>query len=147
MLSGPRQKFCEGIVRGLSAAEAYREAYPEADPHQAAKNTTRLTKNDEVKAEIARLRKKAEERAGSAVLTLAEKRTFIARLVRADLKGEVDGDLLQSVEHLDGGTKYRLGDKLAAIKLDNDLAGEGSEAKANDAIADSVGALLERIRA
>lgn len=129
MLSGPRQKFCEGIVSGLNATQAYLAAYPDCDPEHAAKNTTRLKKNEEVQAEIARLRKKAEERAGSAVLTLAEKRAKLAAIVR------------QQSAIIDG-CELSVTDKLKAIALDNDLSGQGAEAEGNRGLA----ALIARIR-
>lgn len=52
MLTGPQQKFCEGVAKGMIAGDAYAAAYPRAAPKSAAANTTRLMKNDEVKAEI-----------------------------------------------------------------------------------------------
>lgn len=95
-----------------------------------------------IKAEIERLRAKADEKAGSAVLTLAEKKSFIARLLRAKPgQLEQDSDLWQSIKLSANGIEMRLPDKLAAIKLDNDLSGDGSEAGANDALT----ALLERV--
>lgn len=145
LLTGPQQKFCEGLVKGLTATEAYVAAFPDADPKQAAKNTTRLTKRDEIQAEIARLRAAAESVAGSAVLTLAEKRMWLARLVRANLSTldlARDGDLLQEMVPNEFGMKLKLAGKIDAIKLDNDLAGEGSEAKGNEGLA----ALIARIR-
>jgi|GEM_PF-2276799 len=89
-----------------------------------------------------------EKVVASGALTRAEKRAFLARVVRANLQdGSVDGDLLQSVDITRRGEdkvleKQRLADKLKAIQLDNDLAGEGAEAEAHDALS----ALLERIR-
>lgn len=50
-------------------------------------------------------------------------------------------DLWESIKRTREGAEYRLPDKLRAIQLDNDLAGEGSEAQANDELA----ALLGRI--
>lgn len=148
MLSGPHARFCDGVVRGLNATQAYLRAYPKCSEEAARRNGSRLLTKADVEAEIARMRRKAEEKSGSAVLTLAEKRKFLARVVRADLAaGDIDGDLLQSVDferRQDGREieKQRVCDKLGAIKLDNDMAGEGSEAEANGALA----ALMGRIR-
>jgi hypothetical protein len=67
--------------------------------------------------------------------------------VRADLaKGEVPGDLWAGVdvEYRGRGRnrrkihKIRLPDKIAAIKADNDLAGEGSEAGMHDGLAEMI---------
>lgn len=135
MLSGPHRQFCEGVVSGLTFSDAYRAAYPEAAPENARKNAARLTAREDIQAEIARLRAVADERAGSAVLTLMEKRIFLARIVRAcvALLPE-DSDLWQSIKRTEDATEFRLPDKLAAIRLDNDLAGEGATAGAEDAI-------------
>lgn len=143
MLSGPRRRFCEGIVAGKSATDAYAEAYPRTGRSTARKHASRLMKDEGVKAEIARLRAQADAKAGSAVLTLMEKRMFLARLVRCNLRklNEVDGDLFVSVKHTEAGTEYRIGCKLKAIEIDNDLAGEGSEAEGRDAFGEWLASL------
>ena len=129
MLSGPRQKFCEGIVSGLNATQAYLAAYPNSSEEGARRSASVLLTKLDVSAEIERMRKKAEERAGSAVLTLAEKRAKLAAIVRQD-KPVIDG------------CELSVTDKLKAIALDNDLAGEGSEAKGNEGLS----ALIARLR-
>ena len=118
MLSGPRQKFCEGIVSGLNATQAYLAAYPNSSEEGARRSASVLLTKLDVSAEIERMRRKAEERAGSAVLTLAEKRAKLAAIVRQDKP------------------------VIKAIALDNDLAGEGSEAKGNEGLS----ALIARLR-
>ncbi len=55
-LNGPQMIFCEGIVAGKSATDAYAEAYPKASREAARKNAARLKNNPEVIAEIGRLR-------------------------------------------------------------------------------------------
>jgi hypothetical protein len=144
MLTGPRRKFCEGIVSGLSAAEAYRAAYPRSSADSARGNAFRLSRDEEIKAEIAALRAKGNKEAGSAVLTYAEKRGFFASVVQGQAALlPHDSPLWQSIKHTKDGTEYRLPCKLRAIELDNDLAGDGSEANANDEIA----ALMARLNA
>lgn len=151
MLSGPQRKFCEGIVRGLNATEAYCAAYPNCSEESARSKASRLATKGNIQAEIERLRAKSDEKAGSAVLSRAEKRTFLARVVRCELgEGMPDADLIQSIDvekKKEGDTwvdihKVRVCDKLGAIKLDNDLSGEGSEAEANDELAE----LLKELR-
>lgn len=140
MLSGTRQKFCNGIVAGETATNACLAAYGIKSPTNARTSAARLLKKAEIIAEIERQRKLAEGMAGSSVLTLLEKRQWIARLIRADLaKGDVPGDLWAGcdTETTAKGVvvrKIRLPDKIAAIKIDNDLAGVGVEAEANQAI-------------
>jgi phage terminase small subunit len=151
MLSGPQRKFCEGIVAGLNATDSYAKAYPKATRRAARAHGARLVAKGSIKSEIARLRAAAQEKAGSAVLTLAEKRSFLARLLRinvAEIDVSKDGDLLAGLDRTEGSekteglVKLRLADKLKAIELDNDLSGEGSEAGANDELA----GLLARLR-
>ena len=117
------------------SADAYRAAYPKASRDSARKHSSRLMAEDEIRTEIARQRAEAEKIAGSSVLTCAEKRIFFARVVRASpaLLPE-ESDLWQSIKRTESGTEFRLPDKLAAIKGDNDLAGTGKEAEANDAL-------------
>jgi hypothetical protein len=144
MLTGPQRKFCEGIVAGLSATAAYCDAYPKSSSENARKHSTRMKGNDEIQGEIKRLRDKADDKAGSAVMTLMEKRIFLARLVRAKVANEPpDSDLWFSIKRTEFGTEYKLSDKLAAIKADNDLAGVGSEAGVNDEITE----MLRRLNA
>lgn len=97
----------------------------------------------DIGVEIARLRKEATLQPGYCVLTIAEKRDFICRLVKAAPDTlDANSDLWQSVKHTKDGTEYRLPDKLRAIETDNDLAGEGSEAKGSEGLA----ALILRLR-
>ena len=93
---------------GLNATDAYVAAYPNAKPSEAAKNTSRMTKNDEIREEVERLRRKAEEAAGGVVLTLVEKRTILAQIARG---AEKDND------------------RIAAIRADNELGPDGSDNK------------------
>jgi phage terminase small subunit len=142
MLSGPQKKFCDGIVSGKNASQAYRDAYPKSTAAAARASASELLTNPRIQAEIQRQRTKAEEKAGSSVLTLAEKRKFLAELVRAQPETLAsDSNLWQSIKRTELGTEYRLPDKLKAIEIDSDLAGEGSEAEAQDALA----GLLERV--
>lgn len=141
-ISGPQRKFCEGIIKGLSNTEAYLKAYPKSSAEAARRSASDLLTKPDIQACIAELREKADNRPGSAVLTRAQKRDFLARLVMARV-GELppDSDLWNSIKTTDQGIEYKLPDKLNAIKLDNDLAGEGSEAEGQDALTK----LLERV--
>lgn len=79
----------------------------------------------------------------ASLLTIEEKRVFLARIVRARVAElPEDSDLWISVKRTEKTAEFRLPDKLAAIKADNDLAGEGAEASGGDALA----GLLGRIR-
>jgi phage terminase small subunit len=111
-LSGPQQKFAEGVAMGLNLTDAYVAAYPRAERHSATPLASRLRRQPGVQAEIARIRKAAE------------------------------ADLWNAIKHMKYGTEYKLPNKLSAIILDNDLAGDGSDANAADALAE----LLGRVR-
>ncbi|CAB4186553.1 hypothetical protein UFOVP1329_25 [uncultured Caudovirales phage] len=144
MLSGPHQKFCDGIVSGMTQRDAYHAAYPKCGLVACESKASRLVRMGKITAEINRQRALAETLAGSSVLTLKEKREFLARVVRTPI-GNIDhtSDLAQGhKEEVNGGeemptiwkTKIRTIDKIAAIKIDNDLAEQGAEAGVNKAI-------------
>lgn len=130
-------------AKDFSAAGAYRKCWPKSSPASSETDGPKLARNSQVKLRIAYLRAKAteklKEKAGAVVLSIAEKRAFLARVVRTSA-GRVrrNSRLVQewSETMSEGGTttKVRIPDKLAAIKLDNDLAAEGAEAGANKAI-------------
>jgi hypothetical protein len=83
-----------------------------------------------IREEVARIRREAEQLAGGAVLTLAEKRMFLARLVRCGIGAlPDDSDLLEEVTRGTDGEIRRVFDKLRAIELDNQLAGHGAAAQ------------------
>ena len=143
MLSGPQRKFCEGVVAGDTAADAYAAAYPNAAHTSSGKQASKLLATPEVQEEIARLRDKADHQAGSAVMTLVEKRSFLARIVRArPALLEDDSDLWQSVKRTKDSIELKLPDKLSALSRDSDLAGESTDATATDALS----ALLSALR-
>lgn len=143
MLSGPRQKFCEGIVAGLNATDAYVAAYPKSSKAAARRSASDLLTNPDIASEIARLRDEAARQPGYCVLTVAQKRDFLYRLVTAKVSElPADSDLWNSIKTTEHGVEYKLPDKLKAIETDNDLAGEGSEARGNEGLA----ALIARLR-
>jgi hypothetical protein len=135
-------KFCEAYVSGMTKRAAYEAAYPNAKK-SGPTSSRRLMKNPEIQAEIARLRALAQEKAGSSVMTLIEKRQWLARIVRArPALLEEDSDLWQSVRRSHYGLVMKLPDKIAAIIADNDLSGHGDEAM----VSDSLSQLLASIR-
>ena len=125
-------KFAAGVAAGLSDGAAYAAAFPKSK--HPAKDAARLLSDKnpekpEILGEIQRIRRKAEEMGGSELLTLIEKRKFLAKLVRSRLADEPeDSDLWQEISHTEAGTKRKLADKLKAITIDNDLASEGAQA-------------------
>jgi len=130
------ERFACELAKGNAAGKAYELAGYKRDDASAC----RLSRNPKVKARVDWLKRQA---AASDVLTIAEKRQFLARLVRCKAAVEPhDSDLWNGVEAVDGVIKYKLPDKMRAIALDNDLAGEGAEASGNKAL----GELVKRLR-
>lgn len=130
------ERFACELAKGASQDEAYVLAGFSRNRG----NASRLNANENVFERVAWLK---EQAATDTVLSIREKREFLARVVRTPI-GEVDrtSDLCQEVTETPDSTKYKMPDKLGAIRIDNDLAGEGSEAKGAGAIA----ALLGRLR-
>lgn len=120
----------------VSSAEAYRECVSDKCAAKTShERASRLCADDKVKARIEYLRglarQKAEERAEKVTLSMAEKQEFLARIVKckgAKLDEEKDGDLINGVTFDQHGNRtLKIPDKLAALKLHNDLVGEGAE--------------------
>src|SRR5436189_5654348 len=108
MKSFPQRKFCEAIVAGLRSGEAYAVASPCAAPSTRWTGGARLLARSDVQAEIARLRAVADLSQGSAVLTLIDKRRFLARVVRARAGLLAEGsDLWQRVRISDKRVRFR----------------------------------------
>ena len=127
-LNGPQLKFAEGLATGLTATAAYLAAYPSATRDTARKNAGRLKANEGVTAEVQRLRSQAAQLPGSPLLSIREKREYLARLVRAQvLLAPDNSDLWQEITQTEQGTKRKLGDKLKALMIDNEMAGESNE--------------------
>lgn len=131
-----QERFACELAKGAAAGPAYGAAGYKRDDAAA----SRLSRNIKVKARVVWLKRQA---AASDVLSIIEKRRFIARLVRCKPAVEPHySDLWNGVEAVDGVIKYKLPDKMRAIALDNDLAGEGAEASGNKAL----GELVKRLR-
>ena len=110
---------------GMSAVRAFMAAYPNAGYRTAASNAYKLLRRPGVEAEISRLRAQAQQAPGSAVMTLVEKRSFLARLVRSQIALlSRESDLWERVWDSRSGTFYRLPDKIEAINLDNKLSAD-----------------------
>lgn len=110
---------------GVSATRAYMAAHPNASYKTADGAAYMVLKRPEVEAEILRLQAQAQQADGSAVMSLIEKRSFLARVVRAQIALlPRDSDLWESVHDSSWGTFYRLPDKIEAINLDNKLSAD-----------------------
>jgi hypothetical protein len=132
----PRQaRFCHLISLGLPTGQAYIEAgylrktdnkIPDAT--EALQHGCRLLREPKIREYLANLRETAFL---ANVLSLAEKRSFLADIVRTPI-GEVDVNtkLAQGVRYKDGEMiELKMPDKISALKLDAQLAGELTESK------------------
>lgn len=100
-LSLAHQKFVQAYLRRPNAALAYRVAYPGCSPISARKSGSRLLKQPEVEAELNRLRDRGKS---AAVLDLGKKRELLASIIN--------------------DPEQRTSDRLRALKLDAELAGD-----------------------
>ena len=126
----PRQaRFCHLLSLGMPTGQAYIEAgYLRKDGkipdgRDAMHHGCRLLQEPKVKAYYASLRETAFL---ANVLSLAEKRSFLADIVRTPI-GTVDinDKLAQAVRYKDGEmVELKIPDKISALKLDAQLAGE-----------------------
>ena len=125
LLNTRQLKFIKLIAQGESQAQAHRRAgyrCPTIEGHGA--NAVRLLKNERIQRGLQKLRDKSFS---DMALSAAEKRSFLARAVRADASNP-DPDLVQEYsetanEH--GSVKrVKLVSKLEAINIDNKMAGD-----------------------
>ncbi len=124
--------------KSMSAAAAYRKHWPKASKATAERQGPFLASKHEVSMRIAWLRSEASKRletqADGVVMSIAEKRAFLAKVVRSvPSEASFDNAACELVITKMGPAAV-FPSKLAAMKLDNDLAGEGAEAAANKAL-------------
>lgn len=135
------ETFARNIgIKGMSAAEAYREVWTKASVRTSEVNGSELSRKTEVALRIAEFREESANRAKEKdFLTMEEKRAFCARIVRTPV-GQVDhtSDLCQERVYTEGqeetSVRVKMPCKLKAILIDNDLAVDGAEAGKNKAL-------------
>ena len=66
------------------------------------------------------------------MLTIRQKREYLARMVRARVSELADDSDLWQVTITEDGVTRKLPDKLRAIALDNELSGEGAQENRED---------------
>lgn len=127
---------------GMNATQAYLFAHPNVNHKTANVTGWTVLRKPHIRAEIERLRTIAHDKAGSAVMTLIEKRIFLARVVRARIiQVPEDSDLWQSVNHTHCGSNFKLPDKIQAIIEDTRLAGYDTETAGYDSLTQWLGSL------
>lgn len=131
-LTDKQREFARLYVKYGNAAKAYREAYgkgKEIKDSTCYTNASKLLRNAKVLIEVDRIREEVEK---EGLLSIAEKRKFLADVVKTPI-GEVgqDSNLCQSYEYsstADGSREViRMPSKLDAIKIDNEMMGHGSK--------------------
>ncbi len=122
-LKHQHQIFVESLTAGHTQRSAYLQAYPTASEATAQTQSSRLLNRPDITEALARLRQQTE---AAAVMTLYEKRAYLARIVRTSATDLTPGEtLVQAVSTAKDGTQtLRMPDKLRAIFLDSRLAGE-----------------------
>ena len=126
-LNSRQKKFVENyVLKGLTISDSYRLAgyvVSSGKVEDYGSKGCRLLKQDRIKDYVSKLR---EKQFCENALTLSEKRSFLARVVRSDVRNP-DPDLVQEVHETQGehGTSRRvkLVSKMDAIREDNVMAG------------------------
>lgn len=142
------QRYADGILQGLEGWDAYMKAFPDcrtkASAHTGHK---RASKRADVKAYMQAVQLEARD---SSVLTVLEKRRFLARVVRTPINEGMDPreleqknlDLVKSysTSETETGTTFRLErlDPLKAIEIDNKLSGDDTGITALKDLADAL---------
>lgn len=112
----------KGMPKGIDPIDIYRKLYPKVSKQSAPAAASRLLKI--VKDRLQELKTSVY---GKALLTMTERREWLARTVRANIKHldlSVDGDLPEEITEENGKTRIKLASKRACIMDDARLAGD-----------------------
>jgi hypothetical protein len=129
------QRFADLLLRGSSLVDAYLSAGFKCTRASANQNAKRLRKNPEVDAYILSIQAAA---ADDSVLSVQEKRTFLARIVRTKLaalkpgdEDDPNGDLIKSYASTESesstSVRFEKHCPLKAIEIDNKLDASSPE--------------------
>lgn len=131
-LTDKQREFAMLYVKYGNAGKAYREAYGkngEVKDSTCYSNASKLLNNAKVLIEVDRIREEVEK---EGLLTITEKRKFLADVVKTSI-GEIDehSPLCQRYEESSTADGHRevfvMPSKLEAIKIDNEMMGHGSK--------------------
>lgn len=141
------RKFADLVLDGVKPAQAYKRAgYKALTPQSRATAAGRLLKNVDIDRYLTAVRRHAAE---GAVLSLRDKREFLARIVMTPLRkidpDGKDGDLIKKYKVIttEAGETEEIEklDPLKAIELDNKLSGDDPESNAIESLADALAGL------
>jgi hypothetical protein len=132
LLDNPQHEaFAQAVAKGTEYRVAYGQCFPSASRKTACRQASRVAAKPLVRARITELQAKS---ATSLTLTMAERREFLARVVRADFNNldlSKDGDLIQekiiTETKKSTRTTVKLPGKRECIMDDARLAGEMPE--------------------
>ncbi|MEI6278315.1 MAG: terminase small subunit [Verrucomicrobiae bacterium] len=120
ILSNPKHEaFARKVAEGKRFGTAYRSVYGKKglDSH-----ASRLARNGKVSARIKELQQKSESKT---LLTIQERRQFLADVVRVKVRETpLSSPLIQSIKTGKDGIEIRVPDKIKALELDAKMAGE-----------------------
>lgn len=118
------EAFARNIgIKGMSAAEAYRDGWPNASRSRAETAGPELARRSQVKDRISELREESAERAKEKdFLSVEEVRALCARIVRKKPSEISEEDPDCELVMTKAGPAVMLPSKLAAAKLDRELA-------------------------
>lgn len=138
-LENPKQEgFANDCASGKSAAEAYMIHWPDSSAKSAETNGPAMARRNQVAIRIAELRGMAQtladEKAQNTVLTILEKREYIARVIRAkpSQAGMENPDCELVMTKM--GPAALFPSKASLLKLDNELSEDTPEQKVSVAI-------------
>lgn len=133
VLNERQRKFAERYATGLPAGRAYEQAGFKASGATANEAASRLLKNVNVCQYVRSLRRRAAESSEAVtILSIIEKRQFLARIVRTAIsevtaKSDLCQEHTETTTETGGTVKYKMPCKLRALELDAKLAGELTE--------------------
>ena len=150
ILKPEQQRYAELVALGENPSAAYGMAFGGGEPMKPEakrQGVCRLSRNVTVQDEIRRIRAEAEKMLGGVVMTLAQKRIYLNRIMTTPLSeigpdsvlcSEItvskpykkDGDQQMELWEVE---KIKKPDVLRAMELDAKLAGEFSDDRKNDA--------------
>jgi phage terminase small subunit len=152
-LSDQHRAFCKNILKGMNGSSAYRAVYAcDSTNAVVAAGASRILAMPHVKAYLEKMRKARDERL---VLSIQEKREYLAKVVRTAIKDvKPDSELIQEItinKHQDKKgevttkTTFKLPSKLDAIKIDNAMMGHNArtEIDVNLSVHDIYNKILE----
>lgn len=160
------QQFAERVAAGGVPTVVYGEVFGTSAGEACRKGATRMSKNVPVQEEILRIRREAEKLAGGSVLTVLEKREYLALVLRTPLSKvdpssvlcqemtiveaeEMDTPALPGMEQemrVFTTKKIKMVDKLRAIEIDSKLAGDFAEDKNGAVLAGGLADAVAEIR-